>query len=190
MVGTLLPSMECKVADTSGGAPLGVGERGELRVKGPNVMLGYLGRADANAEAFDDDGFYCTGDVGYVDAEGMYYVVDRLKELIKVKGFQVAPAELEATLLACEAVADAAVIGVPDERLGEAPKAYVVKQAGHEDFTADDVAAFLADKLADYKQVAPQRVQFVDAVPKSAAGKILRKELRALEERQRAAQAA
>ena len=111
----------------------------------------------------------------------MYYVVDRVKELIKVKGFQVPPAELEAALLGFDKIADAAVIGLQDEKLGEVPKAYVVKQAGHEDLTAKAVAEFLAGRVAEYKRIDEERVEFVEAVPKSAAGKILRKELRAME---------
>ena len=190
-IGTLLPGMECRVADTETGALVGVGERGELLLKGPNVMAGYLNKPDATAEAIDADGFYRTGDVGYVDADGMFYVVDRVKELIKVKGFQVAPAELEAVLLGCDAIADAAVVGLPDAKHGEVPKAYVVRQNGGdgEALTAADVAAFLRGRVAEYKEVAEENVEFVEAVPKSAAGKILRKELRALEA-SRAAQAA
>lgn len=189
-VGTLLPGMECKIVSTENGAVLGVDQRGELCLKGPNVMKGYLNRPDANAESFDADGFYRTGDVGYVDSKGMYYVVDRVKELIKVKGYQVPPAELEAVLLGCDAIADAAVIGVQCPKSGEQPKAYVVRQVGHESFSEVDVAAFLHDKVAEYKRIVPELVEFVKAVPKSAAGKILRKELRAMEEARSAAKAA
>jgi len=187
-VGTLVAGMECQILSTDDGTPLGVGERGEICLKGPNVMPGYLNRPDSNAEVFTEDGFYRTGDVGYVDSDGMYYIVDRVKELIKVKGYQVAPAELESVLLGCEAIADAAVIGLPCAKHGEQPKAYVVRQKGHESFGADEVAAFLAEKVAEYKQILSANVEFVEIVPKSAAGKILRKELRALEA-QRAAQA-
>jgi len=186
-VGELLPGMQCKIVATADGSPCGVGEPGEICLKGPNVMKGYLNRPDANAESFDADGFYRTGDVGYVDEDGMYYIVDRVKELIKVKGFQVPPAELEAVLLGCESIADAAVIGLPCAKEGEKPKAYVVRQPGSEGFGADDVAAYLTQKVAEYKRVAAENVEFVDAVPKSAAGKILRKELRAMEEARRAA---
>ena len=110
-------------------------------------------RPDANAESFDADGFYKTGDIGYVDEDGLYYVVDRVKELIKVKGFQVPPAELEAALMGFDAIADAAVIGLPCEKHGELPKAYVVKQVGYEDLTANDVSGYLIGKVAEYKQV-------------------------------------
>ena len=178
-VGTLLPGMECKIVSTETGEAVGAGESGELCLKGPNVMKGYLGRPEATAESFDADGFYKTGDVGYVDADGLTFVVDRVKELIKVKGFQVAPAELEAALMSYDQIADAAVIGVASERYGEVPKAYVVKQ--NEALSADDVAAFLKGRVAEFKEVAAENVEFVEAVPKSAAGKILRKELRAME---------
>jgi acyl-CoA synthetase (AMP-forming)/AMP-acid ligase II len=124
-----------------------------------------------------------TGDVGYVDAEGRYYVVDRVKELIKVKGFQVAPAELEAILLSDVRVADAAVIGVPDERSGELPKAYVVRQAAHPALSIEQVKAYVAERTTSYKHLA--HVEFVEAVPKSAAGKILRKDLRKMEDGRR-----
>ena len=180
-VGTLVPGMECKIVDTSTGKACGINERGEICLKGPNIMKGYLNKPEANKESFDEEGFYKTGDVGYVDDAGLYYVVDRVKELIKVKGFQVPPAELEAALLGFDKIADAAVIGLPDEKLGEVPKAYVVKQAGHEDLTAKAVAEFLAGRVAEYKRIDEERVEFVEAVPKSAAGKILRKELRAME---------
>ena len=188
-VGTLVPGMRCKIVNTETGAECGVNERGEICLAGPNIMKGYLNKPAANAESFDADGFYCTGDVGYVDEGGLYYIVDRVKELIKVKGFQVPPAELEAALLGNEAIADAAVIGLPDDKLGEAPKAYVVKQAGHEGLSAADVAAFLAERVAEYKRIDPERVEFVETVPKSAAGKILRKELRAMEAERAAASA-
>jgi len=182
-IGTLLPNMRCKLVSTETGQPVGRNERGELWCEGPNVMQGYLNRPDATAETIDVDGFLHTGDVGYVDDEGYYYVVDRVKELIKVKGFQVAPAELEALLLGFEAVADAAVIGVPDEKAGELPKAYVVRQKGYEALSHSEVKAFVAGKVTPYKEIA--EVEFVDAVPKSAAGKILRKELRKMEEERR-----
>jgi len=186
-VGTLVPGMQCKIVNTETGAVCGVGERGELCLSGPNIMVGYLNKPEATADSFDADGFYKTGDVGYVDGDGLYYVVDRVKELIKVKGYQVPPAELEAALLGYDAIADAAVIGVADAKHGELPKAYVVRQAGHEALSSEDVAAFLSDKVAEYKRIDAERVEFVDAVPKSAAGKILRKELRAMEEARAAA---
>ena len=114
-IGELMPSMRCKVVAVDSGREVGVGEVGELWLAGPNIMQGYLNRPEATASTIDAEGYLHTGDVGYVDAEGRYYVVDRVKELIKVKGFQVAPAELEAILLSDARVADAAVIGVPDQ---------------------------------------------------------------------------
>ena len=185
-IGKLLPGMECKIVDEQG-EPVAVGERGELCCKGPNIMKGYLNRPEATAATIDADGFLHTGDVAIVDAGGTFTIVDRVKELIKVKGFQVAPAELEALVGGWERVADVAVIGIPDERAGELPKAFVVKQKGHEALTADEVKAFVKDKVAPYKKLAV--VEFVDSVPKSAAGKILRKELRKMEAERAAAAA-
>ena len=154
----------------------GLSETGELWYKGPNVMAGYLGNEEATAETIDDDGWLHTGDLARVDSYGCVYIVDRLKELIKYKGYQVPPAELEALLLSHPAIADAAVIGVTDTESGEeVPKAFVVKLSDAE-VTADEVMEFVAGQVAPYKKV--RQVQFIDAVPKSAAGKILRKDLR------------
>ena len=168
---------------TENDLPVGVGERGEFWLSGPNIMAGYLNNAAATAETIDSDGFLHTGDVGYVDSDGYYWIVDRVKELIKVKGFQVAPAELEGLLLSSESIADAAVIGLPDLKAGEAVKAYVVKQKGHESLTEESVQAFVKGQVAAYKQIT--HVEFVENVPKSAAGKILRKDLRKMEEARR-----
>ena len=148
-------------------------------MRGPQVMKGYLNRPEATAQTIDAEGWLHTGDLGYADEDGWLYVVDRLKELIKYKGYQVAPAELEAVLLAHPAVADAAVIPSPDEEAGEVPKAFVVLQG---EATADELMAFVADRVAPYKKI--RRLEFIDAIPKSAAGKILR---RVLVERERAA---
>jgi acyl-CoA synthetase (AMP-forming)/AMP-acid ligase II len=154
----------------------GLSETGELWFKGPNVMAGYLGNDKATAETIDDDGWLHTGDLARVDSYGCVYIVDRLKELIKYKGYQVPPAELESVLLSHPGVADAAVIGVMDTETGEeVPKAFVVKQSGAE-LTAEEVIEFVAGQVAPYKKV--RQVAFIDAVPKSAAGKILRKDLR------------
>jgi acyl-CoA synthetase (AMP-forming)/AMP-acid ligase II len=153
----------------------GLSETGELWFKGPNVMAGYLGNDQATAETIDDDGWLHTGDLAQVDACGCVYIVDRLKELIKYKGYQVPPAELEAVLLSHPAIADAAVIGVNDAEGEEVPKAFVVKQSGAE-LTEDEVMEFVAGQVAPYKKV--RQVAFIDAIPKSAAGKILRKDLR------------
>ncbi|HKV17612.1 MAG TPA: 4-coumarate--CoA ligase family protein [Mycobacterium sp.] len=154
----------------------GLSETGELWFKGPNVMAGYLGNEAATRETIDDDGWLRTGDLAKVDSTGCVYIVDRLKELIKYKGYQVPPAELEAVLLTHPAIADAAVIGVRDTESGEeVPKAFVVKQSGAE-LTEAEVMEFVAGEVAPYKKV--RQVAFIDAIPKSSAGKILRKDLR------------
>ena len=173
-VGPVVPGQEAKLMDVETGAEVADGERGELWVRGPNVMKGYLNNPEATARTLDADGWLHTGDVAVVDGDGDFTVVDRVKELIKYKGYQVPPAELEALLLGHDAVADAAVIPVPDEEAGEIPKAYVVRKPGH-DLTADDVMAFTAERVAPYKKV--RQVAFVDEIPKSASGKILRRVL-------------
>lgn len=184
-IGRLLPGMVAKVISTETGELCGPGERGELCCKGPNIMKGYLNKPEETAKCMDADGFLHTGDVCVYDEDGIFTVVDRVKELIKVKGFQVPPAELEAVIGGFEKVADVAVIGIADERAGELPKAYVVKQKGHEGLTEAEVKEFVAGKVAVYKQLA--HVEFVESVPKSAAGKILRKQLRQMEAERAAA---
>ncbi|MER7047436.1 4-coumarate--CoA ligase family protein [Streptomyces jumonjinensis] len=176
-VGRLLPSTELRLVSLDDPAQsVGPGEKGEMAIRGPQVMKGYLGRPEATAEMIDADGWLRTGDVGRVDEDGWLYVVDRVKELIKYKGFQVAPAELEALLLTHESIADAAVIGVYDEDGTELPKAYVVRQPGAEALTGDEVMAFVAARVAPYKKI--RRVSFIAGVPRAASGKILRRELR------------
>jgi len=138
-------------------------------------MKGYLNNEAATKATIDEDGWLHTGDVGHIDADGHLYIVDRLKELIKFKGFQVPPAELEALLLTNPKVADAAVIGIPDDEAGEIPAGYVVLKAGQE-ATEDEIKDFVAGQVATYKRLG--KVTFVDAVPKSASGKILRRVLR------------
>ncbi|GAA1941151.1 4-coumarate--CoA ligase family protein [Microbacterium aoyamense] len=183
-VGTLLPNQECKLVDTETGEEItsfgegGVTAPGELWIKGPNVMLGYLNKPDATAETLDADGFLHTGDIGVLHENGYYSIVDRVKELIKYKGYQIAPAELEALLLSHPKIMDAAVIGVLDEDKQEIPKAYVVA-APESSLTEVDVMAFVAGSVAPHKKV--RRVEFIDVIPKSTAGKILRKDLRARE---------
>jgi acyl-CoA synthetase (AMP-forming)/AMP-acid ligase II len=142
-------------------------------------MMGYLHRPEATAEVLNAEGWLRTGDIGCADAQGAFTIVDRLKELIKVKGYQVAPAELEAVLLAHPAVVDAAVIPSPDAVAGEVPKAFVVLR---QDATAEGIMAFVAERVAPYKKI--RRLEFVDQIPKSASGKILR---RLLVERERTA---
>lgn len=178
-VGRLVPSTELRVAALDGSDPdLGPGERGELLIRGPQVMKGYLGRASDTAATVDADGWLHTGDVGFVDERGYLHIVDRVKELIKYKGYQVAPAELEALLLSHPQIADAAVIGVRNAEGTECPKAFVVRAPGSA-LTEEEVAAFVAGKVAPYKKV--RAVEFLEVVPKSPAGKILRRELRARE---------
>lgn len=181
-VGKLLPSTEMRIVGMDGsshdGRDVGPGEDGEILIRGPQVMKGYLGRPDDTAAMVDADGWLHTGDVGHVDADGWLFVVDRLKELIKYKGYQVAPADLEAVLIAHEAVADAAVIGVTDGDGNEIPKAYVVRGPGAR-ISEDELIAYVAGQVAPYKKV--RRVEFTESVPRSAAGKILRRELRARE---------
>lgn len=158
----------------------GLSKTGELWFKGPNVMAGYLNNDEATRSTIDEDGWLHTGDLAQVDARGLVYIVDRLKELIKYKGYQVPPAELEALLLSHPGIADAAVVGVPDEEGEEVPKAFVVRQAPTDDggaaLTEADVIEFVAGQVAPYKKV--RQVEFIDAIPKSASGKILRKDLR------------
>jgi acyl-CoA synthetase (AMP-forming)/AMP-acid ligase II len=176
-VGPVLPGVEARVVDVETGEELSEealheGERGELHVRGPNVMKGYLNNEEATRETIDADGWLHTGDVATVDADDDFYIVDRVKELIKYKGYQVPPAELEALLLTHDAIADAAVIPVPDEEAGEIPKAYVVSEG---EVTAEEVMQFAAERVAPYKKV--RAVAFIDEIPKSSSGKILRREL-------------
>jgi acyl-CoA synthetase (AMP-forming)/AMP-acid ligase II len=177
-IGRPIPNTECRIVDPATEAELGPGQAGELLVRGPQVMKGYLNQPEATAAMIDADGWLRTGDVVYADAEGDFYVVDRVKELIKYKGYQVPPAELEALLLTHPAVADCAVIPVPDEEAGEAPKAYVVLKG---DASADALIEFVAERVAPYKKL--RAVELTDQIPKSASGKILR---RVLVERERA----
>ncbi|GGU67900.1 AMP-dependent synthetase [Streptomyces albospinus] len=177
-VGTLLPNTRMRIVSLETGADLGPGESGEILIQGPQMMKGYLGRPAETDAVIDPEGWLHTGDIGRADADGWLYVVDRVKELIKYKGYQVAPADLEALLLAHEGIADAAVIGVTDEDGNEVPKAFVVRRQGAE-LTADEVIAYVAGRVAPYKKV--RRVEFLDSVPRATTGKILRRELRARE---------
>ncbi len=151
-VGRLVGGTEALVVDPEAGTVLGPGQPGELWVRGPQVMGGYLNRPEETAQALDAEGWFHTGDIAYADETGHFFVVDRLKELIKVKGMQVAPAELEALLLSHGAVADAAVIPSPDPRAGEIPKAFVVLRPGCE-ATAEELMAFVAERVAPHKRI-------------------------------------
>ncbi|XP_065564516.1 uncharacterized protein LOC136029918 [Artemia franciscana] len=167
---------EVKVVDLETGNALGPNEEGELCVKGPQIMKGYFKNPAATTNMIDDDGWLHTGDVAKYDAEKRFYIVDRLKELIKVKGLQVAPSELEDLLRSHPQIDDVAVIGVPDERTGEAPKAYVVVKPGA-GLSEKNIADFVAQKVAPHKQLRGG-VVIASSIPKSASGKILRRELR------------
>jgi acyl-CoA synthetase (AMP-forming)/AMP-acid ligase II len=180
-VGFPVPGTECKVVDPATGEALGPGKDGELWMRGAQVMKGYLNQPGATAAAIDADGFFHSGDIGHADEDGYFYIVDRLKELIKYKGMQVAPAELEALLLTHPAVADAAVIPVPDEEAGEVPKAFVVKRG---EVTEEEIKAFVASRVAPYKKI--RMVEMVDQIPKSPSGKILRRILVERERQKRA----
>ena len=179
-IGPSLPNTEVLVADVETGRALGPGERGELWIRGPQVMSGYLGAREATAATLDSEGWLHTGDIGWADESGYCRIVDRVKELIKYKGLQVAPAELEAVLLTHPRIKDAAVVRSPDPEAGEVPKAFVVSEGT---LTADEVMSFVAERVAAHKKV--RRVEFIDAIPKSPSGKILRRIL-VERERQRA----
>jgi acyl-CoA synthetase (AMP-forming)/AMP-acid ligase II len=166
-VGKLFPSTEMRLVGADGNDA----EEGEIWIRGPQVMKGYLGQAAITAEAFSD-GWFRTGDIACVDEDGYFTIVDRAKELIKYKGFQVPPAELEGLLVSHPSVADAAVIGVPDAEAGEVPKAFVVLKGT---VTAGELMAYVAERVAPYKKI--RLVEVIDQIPKSASGKILRRVL-------------
>jgi acyl-CoA synthetase (AMP-forming)/AMP-acid ligase II len=175
-VGKLFPSTEMRLVGADG-EDVADREVGEIWIRGPQVMKGYLGRPAETDATIDREGWLHTGDIGRVDDCGYLYVVDRVKELIKYHGYQVPPAELEAVLLTDDRIADAAVIGVQSDG-DEVPKAFVVPMPGVS-LTAEDVMAYVAARVAPYKKV--RQVEFITAVPKAASGKILRRELRVRE---------
>ncbi|GAB0134331.1 hypothetical protein EsDP_00002708 [Epichloe bromicola] len=178
-VGRLLPYMEAKIVDLDG-KELPRGEAGEILLKGPNVFHGYWNRPDLNDETFTDDGWYKTGDVGYACKRGHFYITDRMKELIKYKGFQVPPAELEAKLLGREDINDVCVIGVWDnDQHTEVPRAYVVVRPDVQetDELAQDIINWLGERVGPPKRLRGG-VRFVKEIPKSQSGKILRRVLK------------
>jgi acyl-CoA synthetase (AMP-forming)/AMP-acid ligase II len=177
--GQPVPNTECKIVDVGTGEELGPDQEGEIWVRGPQVMRGYLNRPEETAATVDGQGWLHTGDVGFADEDGFFYIVDRVKELIKYKGLQVAPAELEAVLLTHPAVADAAVVPSPDEEAGEVPKAFVVLKSPA---AAEELMAFVAARVAPHKKI--RLLEFAEQIPKTASGKILR---RVLIERERKA---
>ncbi len=179
-VGTVIRNTECKIIDTQTEEELGVNQEGEVLIRGPQVMKGYLNNPEATAATIGNEGWLRTGDIGYVDEDGYLYVVDRVKELIKYKAYQVAPAELEALLLTHAAIADVAVIPSPDEEAGEVPKAFVVLKSGAT-ATAEEIMSFVAERVAPTKKI--RRLEFTDEIPKALSGKILR---RVLVEKERA----
>jgi len=171
-VGPAAPNTECKVVDPASGEELGPNQEGEVFVRGPQIMKGYLNNPEANARTIDADQWLHTGDIGYADEDGHFFIVDRVKELIKYKGFQVPPAELEAILLSHPAVLDAAVIPIPDDEAGEVPKAFVVLKG---EATPEELMSFVAERVAPHKKI--RELAFLDQIPKTPSGKILRRVL-------------
>jgi acyl-CoA synthetase (AMP-forming)/AMP-acid ligase II len=174
-IGKPVANTECRVVDPVTGRDVGPGEDGEIWLRGPQVMKGYFKRIEDTRHTLDDEGWLHTGDIGHADEDGDFFVVDRLKELIKYKGMQVPPAELEAVLLSHPAVADAAVVPLKDEEAGEIPRAFVVLKAPA---SAEELMSYVAERVAPYKKI--RRLDFIDAIPKSPSGKILRRLLRDL----------
>ncbi|XP_050669214.1 uncharacterized protein LOC126968314 isoform X1 [Leptidea sinapis] len=173
-VGFVVKGCVVKVVDVDTGTPLGPNKPGEIRMKGSMAMKGYIGKE--LKEDFDEEGFYKTGDIGYYDDDKCFFIVDRLKELIKYKGYQVPPAEIEAVLLQHPGVLDSGVIGVPHEAGGEVPRAFVVRQPGAT-VSEEEICSFVASKLSNPKHLRGG-VKFVNEIPKNPSGKILRKRLR------------
>ena len=171
-VGQVVPNTYSKIIDTESGKELGINEQGEVLIKGPHVMKGYLNNEEATKHCIDGDGWFHTGDIGYADEDGYFFIVDRVKELIKYKAYQVAPAELEAILVSHEAIADAAVIPSPDEEAGEIPKGFIVLSS---EISAEAIMEFVAEQVAPHKKI--RKIEIVDEIPKSASGKILRRVL-------------
>ena len=179
-IGRLLPNQTSKLTSSTG-EEVPIGKVGELWIKGPNVFVGYLNNPEATKNALSPDGYFKTGDVGYQDRDGNFYITDRVKELIKYKGFQVAPAELEGLLASNPIIDDVAVIGVYNaSQATEIPRAYVVLQPGIEPSkkTEQEIVQWLENKVANPKRLRGG-VRFINAVPKSASGKILRRLLKA-----------
>ena len=178
-IGCIVPNTEVKIVEVGAGsdAELPIGREGELWIRGPQIMRGYLNQPEETAACLDREGWYHTGDVGYVDAEGSFFIVDRTKELIKYKGLQVAPAELEALLVTHPAVLDVAVVRIADEEAGEVPKAFVVLKpdAASRATGAGALMSWVAQRVAPHKKI--RQLEFIDQIPKSASGKILRRVL-------------
>eukprot|EP00986_Skeletonema_menzelii_P019105 scaffold27064_cov167-Skeletonema_menzelii.AAC.7 len=178
-VGPVMPSSYGKILDVDTGKSLGPNESGELSIKGPQVMMGYLNDTEKTEECLSDGGWLRTGDLAYYDEDGFFYLTDRIKELIKVRGFPVAPAELEELILNNEHVQDVAVVQIPDEESGELPRAYVVLKpsANPNEVTEKYLKDWVKERVSPYKRI-EGGVVFTDVIPKSASGKILRRVLR------------
>ena len=174
-IGVPIGGVEFRLEDADGKVLTELGQRGEICIKGPNIMKGYYKRHEVNAEQIQN-GWFRSGDVGVVDAEGYYFIVDRKKDMIIRGGFNVYPREIEKVLYAHPAVAEAAVLGVPHERHGEEIKAVLSLKPGHS-LGAEELVAYCKEHLAAYKY--PRVVEFMDALPKGPTGKILKRELRA-----------
>ncbi|CAO2819697.1 unnamed protein product [Amaranthus hypochondriacus] len=174
-VGLLAPNTEAKVVKCNTGSSMPPGEVGELLLRGPGVMKGYLNNEEATKLTIDEDGWLHTGDIAYFDLEGYLYIIDRLKDIIKYKGFQIAPADLEGILMSHPDILDVAVTGIADEEAGEIPVAFVVKRHGCL-LSKDEVVKYVANAVAPHKKV--REVVFVTSLPKSAAGKLLKRQLR------------
>ena len=176
-IGHLVPSTQGKIIDETGQS-LGPNETGELCIKGPQVMMGYLKETEKTKECLSDDGWLRTGDMAYYDEDGFFYICDRIKELIKVRGYQVAPAELEELILSNQHVQDVAVVPIPDDESGELPRAFVVLKpsTNKAECSEEALKEWVKERVSPYKRLAS--VKFVDEIPKSASGKILRRILR------------
>nr|WHU31427.1 4-coumarate: CoA ligase [Echinacea purpurea] len=174
--GTVVRNAEMKIVDPESGASLPRNQRGEICIRGDQIMKGYLNDPESTKTTIDSNGWLHTGDIGVIDDDDELFIVDRLKELIKYKGFQVAPAELEALLLTHPDISDSAVVPMVNEAAGEVPVAFVVK-VNNSSVTEDDIKQFVSNQVVFYKRI--KRVFFIDTIPKSPSGKILRKELRA-----------
>ncbi|CAH2041115.1 unnamed protein product, partial [Iphiclides podalirius] len=174
-VGFGIPNVELRIIDEHLNN-LGPNEVGELLIKGPNVMNGYKENEEANNEVFLDDGWLRTGDMAAIDESGAVTISDRLKELIKVNAFQVPPAELESVCKEHPAVVDAAVVAIPDRNTGEKPKAFIILKEEAKNISAEDIMAFVAERVAPYKRI--KEVSIIDIIPKNPSGKILRKVLK------------
>jgi acyl-CoA synthetase (AMP-forming)/AMP-acid ligase II len=172
-VGVNSPNIECKIVEVASGEELGRNQNGEILIRGPHVMKGYLNAEEATRKVLEPDGFLHTGDLGHVDDNGELFIVDRIKELIKYKGQQVSPVELEAILMLHPKISDAAVVGVPDEEASEIPKGFVVVNGPA---TAEEIMAFVAARVAPYKKI--REIEFIDEIPRTPVGKTERRSLR------------